>query len=160
MIDKRWNVNILLCGECDKDVVNIKNVFNKIYVDENNMAKFDIVTILNAIECDEEKFGLYYFIEQIDEKKMAFIGDTIHYKDDEDSVSDERFCTVRGVVSQADRMRINECEFPGIGNYEIRVYKYDNEEAIELEDDEEDSRMKYARDEKLVATYPFVVDKK
>ena len=58
MSDKRWNISTILCGECDKEITNIQNIFDILYIDDSNTASFNIVTFINAIRCDEQKIWL------------------------------------------------------------------------------------------------------
>lgn len=162
MVNKKWSINILLCGECDEDISNITNIFDKLYIDENNKASFDIVTIANAIGCDEKKFGLYYYIERLTNtvNQIAFAGSTLYYKDEDDEkeeVTENFVSTIEGAAFKTNRMRISSCEFPGLGKYEIKVYKYDNEDAEEIDEDRADE---FCADDHLVALYPFKVERK
>lgn len=166
MINKNWCVNVLLCRECDKNIENINNIFNKLYIDEENKASFDIVTIISAIGCDEEQFGLYYFIEQLTEtvNKVAYLGSTVHYrkKDAHNGVwkSEEDFASsVEGTTFKTHRMSIKSCEFPEVGEYELKVFKFDNDEAKIIGEDHEDEASQFYDDNHLITVYPFKVQK-
>jgi len=166
MINKKWCINVLLCGKCDKNIENINNIFNKLYVNEENKAHFDIVTILSGIGCDEKKFGLYYFIEQITKSgnKVAYLGSTIHYSDideqDETFEGDETYASsVEGAVFKTHKISIGSCEFPEVGEYELKVFKFDNDEAEIIASDHEEKANKFYNDEHLITVYPFKVQK-
>lgn len=164
MNNKKWSVNILLCEECDENITNIKNIFDILYVDykERLEASFDIVTIINAIKSDEKKFGLYYFIEKVkgQESQIAFLCHAIHKRTSEalkNSIGNNPKSTVEGVVFTTTRLKIRNCYFPGLGNYEIKVYKFDNDEAEEIENWDTEQCVKFAQEDHLVATYFFEV---
>lgn len=163
MVNKIWNINILLCGQCDDNVANINNIFDKLNVDDNNQADFDIVTIMNAIGSDEEKFRLYYFVEKINDGKnmIAYIGSSLHKRSKGNLKSRDKkdflAGSVEGTTFKTTVMRLRSCDFPGLGNYEIKVYKYDNDSVVELENDDIDVAKELAKDDHLVATYPFIV---
>lgn len=166
MINKKWCVNVLLCGKCDKSIENVNNIFNKLYINEENKAHFDIVTIISAVGCDEKQFGLYYFIEQITKtvNKVAYLGSTIHYREEnEDNDTMERGETyassVKGAVFKTHRMRIGSCEFPGVGEYELKVFKFDNDEMEIVDTEYEDEADKFYDDDHLITVYPFKVQK-
>ena len=154
---KRWNINAVMCREADEEICNICNIFNKLIVNEECVGAFTIVTFMNAIECDEEKFRLHYVMEKLDdEKKAAYLGSTLQQNCGE--CKEEGTATsVDGVTSVSSRLVFRKFLFPGEGDYEIKIYKYDNEEAMALEVDE---WIKKLDDEHLVSTYQFAVNKK
>lgn len=166
MKNKKWCINVLLCEKCDNNIENINNIFNKLYINKENKAHFDIVTIISGIGCDEKKFGLYYFIEQITKSvnKVAYLGNTIHYSDTDEqngaSESDETYASsVEGAVFKTHRMSIGLCEFPEAGDYELKVFKFDNDEAEIIDSDHEEKADKFYNDEHLVTIYPFKVQR-
>jgi hypothetical protein len=171
MISKKWNINVLLCKNCDRNVTNVASIFNELYVDDDLVGSFDIVTILNAIECDEKKFGLYYFIERLvgdgGENQIAFAGSVMHYrvtpKEDKETAAnkvEDLASTVNGAVFKTHRIKVKTCEFPGYGKYELKVFKYDDEKAKDVERDEEEEAERFYDLDYLTATYPFKVEKK
>lgn len=164
MINKRWNINAILCGKCDKDIVDLQNIFDVLYVDENNTASFNIVTFISALGCDEQKFGLYYYIEKLEEgnEKVAYVCRSMHERKEEESggkESDYRRSTVEGVTIKSTRFIIDEFCFPGEGNYELKVYKYDNDKVQSCETENDGSPMQFVKDDNLVTIYPFKVVK-
>lgn len=149
---KKWNINILLCEECDERMENIKNIFNSLYTKKDGNVHFDIVTIMNAINPDEERFGLYYFIEKVSKENsmISYVGglvcDRIGGRDGYDST-----CGM-------ERMSVDLDSFPGLGQYEIKVFKHDGNDAKEISGDEKEIKHYYNPD-KLISTYPFEIKK-
>ena len=165
MSDKRWNINTILCGECDKEITNIQNIFDILYIDESNTATFNIVTFINAMKCDEQKFGLYYYIEKLeqDSYQVAYLCNSRHQRVQNEEEGDRtKFVKTRldGVTIKSTRFRINDFCFPGEGNYELMVYKYDDEDVKAVNRENEDKSMNFANEEHLVAVYPFKVVRK
>ena len=167
MVNKKWNINVLLCEECDKNVRNIRNVIDIINIGESNMASFDIVTIVSAVGCDEKQFGLYYFLEKLDEEnsRMAFIGSSLHVKYEDGKSSnrengERQITSVEGQTFMTSRIRIDECQFPGEGHYELKVYKFDDDEAKEVESGDSAAAIEFMEDSHLATTYVFKVRNK
>lgn len=164
MSEKKWNINMLLCREVDENTVNIKEIFNKLYLDNKNRASFVIITLLNAISSDEKNFKLYYFLEKVEGNgsKITLLGSTQFTKMlNNNQVNKKNVKTyVKGLSNAITHMRIDECEFIGPGNYEIKIYKFDNEDEkkiADLDDASDEKLLAYANDEHLVSVYPFEV---
>lgn len=162
MSNKRWNINTILCGECDKDVVNVQNIFDVLYIDDSNIASFNIVTFINSIKCDEQRFGLYYYIEKLEKNscQVAYVCSSRHKREkNEENQEEKEFSetTVEGVTVKSTRFKIDDFCFPGEGNYELMVYKYDDEDAQPID---KNNSTKFTDEKKLVAVYPFKVMKK
>ncbi len=165
MSDKRWNISTILCGECDKEITNIQNIFDILYIDDSNTASFNIVTFINAIRCDEQKFGLYYYIEKLEKKscQMAYVCNSRHQRaQSEEEQAENEFPETRieGVTIKSTRFRISDFYFPGEGNYELMVYKYDDNDVQPVDRDNNGDSMRFAEEEHLVAVYPFKVLRK
>lgn len=162
MSEKRWNISTILCGECDKEITNIQNIFDILYIDDSNRASFDIVTFINAMGCDEQRFGLYYYIEKLDKDscQIVYVCNSRHQRAKNEVIQEKKEfpeTRIEGVTIKSTRFTIDDFYFLGEGNYELMVYKYDDEAAEPV--DKEDS-MKFAEDQHLVAVYPFKVLKK
>lgn len=165
MMNKRWNINTILCGECDKEIANIQNIFDILYVDESNTATFNIVTFINAMRCDEQKFGLYYYIEKLekDSCQVAYVCNSRHRRaQGEERQEKVEFPETRidGVTIRSTNFRINDFAFPGEGNYELMVYKYDDEDVKPVNRENSEESIGFAEEDHLVAVYPFKVVKK
>lgn len=162
MVNKKWNINVILCEECDKNIRNIRNIFDIINVDESNTASFDIVTIVSAIGCDEKQFGLYYFLEKLEKENsmLAFIGSSVHVKCEGGKGKgnvEGQITSVEGQTFMTSRIRVDECEFPGEGHYELKVYKFDDDEAKEVKSGDSETGSEFMKDSNLVTTYVFQV---
>lgn len=165
MINKRWNINAILCGECDKEIVNIQNIFDVLYIDENNTATFSIVTFINAMRCNEQKFGLYYYIEKLekDNYQIAYVCNSRHHREQNEEEQEEvelPETRIDSVTIKATRFKINDFLFPGEGNYELMVYKYDNDDVKPVNRADNEDSMRFTNEENLVAVYPFKVLRK
>lgn len=164
MSEKKWNINILLCREVDENTVNIKEIFNKLYLDNKNRASFVIITLLNSILSDEKNFKLYYFLEKVEGNgsKITLLGSTLFTKVLNNNQTNKKNVKsyVGGLSNAITHMSIDDCEFIGPGNYEIKIYKFDNEDEKnfgDLNDASNEEILEYANDEHLVSVYPFEV---
>lgn len=153
-----------MCEECDESISNIRNIFDTIYINpkERSEASFDIVTIANAIKSDEEKFGLYYFIEKVEGRKsqIAFLNHAIFKRSEEaakNSIGNIPKSTVEGAVFTTSRLQIRNCYLPGPGDYEIKVYKFDNDEVEDIKEFDTKQCVKFAQEDHLVVTAFFEV---
>lgn len=158
---KRWNINSFLCEAADKDVTNIKRIFDTLRIKKNGSASFTIVTLLNALKSDESIFRLYYFIEQLSGGSRAYLGNTCFKKDEDakrDSSGNKVLGSVEESVSVMLKAELEDIDFPESGQYELQVYKYDNEEAEDINNKTPEECESWAQKEHLVATYPFSVN--
>ncbi len=159
-MEKRWNINSFLCKQADDNITNIRNIFNKIEVKNNDTASFCIITLLNAFQSDEKNFRLYYFIEQMGEDKRAYVGNQSLTRDTEMKKDSNGECVMARIDSSVSVMlkaEIQNVYFPKTGQYELQVYKYDNEESVDIDNETPDEQSKWANENHLVATYPFNV---
>ena len=162
-MNKIWNINLLLCREVNRNVSKIEGVFDKLVLNEKEEANFTIVTLLNSIKSDEEKFGLYYFLEQVNEDKdnlLLYLCSSINVREKNAEKKDANFCSIEGFSHKNIVFEIENCSFPGEGIYEIKVYKYDNDDVVKVDDNVSTKDMvKYANDDHLVSVYSFEVEK-
>lgn len=159
---EKWNVNVVLCEQCDEDVENIQKIFNKITV-RNTTPPFYIVTFINGIgvgNCLE----LFYCIDKVDtaHPKRAYAGkvkfdrkkEAAHFSD-----GSEKKGTVENCCIDMFRSRVSELKFPGGGEYELKVYGFtDREEVNEIDNMDWKERRSKFTDDNLFATYPFKID--
>ena len=162
-MNKIWNINLLLCREVNRNVSKIEGVFDKLVLNEKEEANFTIVTLLNSIKSDEEKFGLYYFLEQVNEDKdnlLLYLCSSINVREKNDEKKDANLCSIEGFSHKNIVFEIENCSFPGEGIYEIKVYKYDTDDVVKVDDNISTKDMvKYANDDHLVSVYSFEVEK-
>lgn len=162
-MNKIWNINLLLCREVNRNVSKIEGVFDKLVLNEKEEANFTIVTLLNSIKSDEEKFGLYYFLEQVNEDKdnlLLYLCSSINVREKNAEKKDANLCSIEGFSHKNIVFEIENCSFPGEGIYEIKVYKYDNDDVVKVGDNVSTKDMvKYANDDHLVSVYSFEVEK-
>lgn len=162
-MNKIWNINLLLCREVNRNVSKIEGVFDKLVLNEKEEANFTIVTLLNSIKSDEEKFGLYYFLEQVNEDKdnlLLYLCSSINVREKNAEKKDANLCSIEGFSHKNIVFEIENCSFPGEGIYEIKVYKYDNDDVVKVDDNVSTKDMvKYANDDHLVSVYSFEVEK-
>lgn len=158
MENKIWNINLLLCQNTNQDITKIDNVFNKLVVNKDKpYGKFEIITILNSIRSTESKIALYYFMELLDEKHpkvMYLCKSMIKRKTHNDS---EMKTSMPGITQKNIRLEINKCLFPQAGNYEIKVYKYDDDEIIDDDELGTKEMVEMIDEEHLITVYPFLV---
>ena len=154
-MNKKWNINIMLCREADKEVSNIENIFDKLVIKRNRRADFTIVTIMSSICSDEEQFGL--FIEYLDKdngkNKLLYLCSSIYGRDEQRT----ELSSVEGASNGISQIKIRDCEFPHEGYYEIKVYKYDDNEFSENCNEQTKEMLKYAEESHLVSIYSFKV---
>lgn len=160
-MEKRWNINSFLCESADENVTNIKNIFDTLRVKKNGSTSFTIVTILNGFQCDESNFRLYYFIEQMGNDKMAYLGNSYFEREageKQNCNENKKMGRVEESVSMMIKAEVLHMDFPASGQYELQVYKYDNEEAEDIDGRDPEEQGKWSELEHLVATYPFGVN--
>lgn len=157
-MNKKWNINVMLCRKADEEVSNIENIFDKLVIKKNRGADFTIVTVTSSICADEERFGLFYFIEYFDKdnerNKFLYLCSSIYGKDEQRT----ELSSVEGASNGISQIRIRGCKFPNEGNYEIKVYKYDDDELSENYNKQAKEMLKYAEESHLVSVYSFKVE--
>ena len=162
-MNKIWNINLLLCREVNRNVSKIEGVFDKLVLNEKEEADFTIVTLLNSIKGDEEQFGLYYFLEKVNKDKnnlLLYLCSSINVREKDVEKKDANLCSIEGFSHKNIVFEIENCNFPGEGIYEIKVYKYDNDDVVKVDDNISTKDMaKYANEEHLVSVYSFEVEK-
>lgn len=164
-MNKIWNINAILCEKTDSEITDIKNIFDTLRLKKGNTAAFTIITFLNAIRSDEDKFGLYYFIERIPDEKeknalRTYLGNTIYVKDKDVGKNrlGEKICgSAEHSVSKMVSEKIEGIDFPSAGQYELQVFKYDGDSVVDLENKSVEECEEWVDEEKLVSTYPFKV---
>lgn len=157
---KRDNVNIILCEKIDSDLKNITNIFDVVKMDDNNNISFTAVVFINGIEWQVDEFVLYFFLVNVDENKMALLGASEFLNDKENkfrSNGSQEVSNHPNCGQSISHMQFEDIFVPEKGNYELQVYKYENEKAIDLSDEESTSGIEYAKDENLVCSYAFEV---
>lgn len=158
MKNKIWNINVLLCQNTNQEVTQIDNVFNKLVVNKDNpYGKFEIITIMNAIGSTEKKIALYYFMELLDVKhpKVMYLCKSMIKRAPS---SDSEFKTsLPGITQKNMKMKIDKCFFPQEGNYEVKVYKYDDNEIFDDNGLETKEIVDIIDEAHLVTVYPFLV---
>lgn len=159
---KRDKINSIICDSIDSSLKNINNIVDTIPLDENGNISFTTVAFINGIEWDVNKFDLHYFIENLDINKTAYLGG-IEFENDKKAKkrsngSSEKGSHVNSSQSIAD-MRFDDVNIPGEGAYELQVFKYENDEVVDLSVKRAEERIKYVNDEHLVAAYSFEVIK-
>lgn len=157
---KRDNINIILCDSIDSSLKNINNIMDVIPLNENNTISFTTVTFINGIEWNVNGFGLYYYIQNLDKNKTAYLG-CIEFETDEEQKKRSNGSSEKGSHENSSQliadMRFDSVNVPGAGAYEIQVFKYENDEMVDLSDKGIEECIKYANDEHLVASYAFEV---
>lgn len=124
------NINVILCANSDEKVTNIENIFNVLKRQANDRQTFDIVTVINAIGVDEssETFTLVYAFVKHDDKSLQInIADVASFEI-KNEFNDE--FSKYSNISQGQmysRTHIDNMYFPGIGEYELQVYKFEGE---------------------------------
>lgn len=159
---KRDNINIIICDSIDNSLKNISNIMDTIPIDENGKISFTTVAFINGVEWDVDRFDLHYFIENLDINKTAYLGG-IEFENDKEvkkrsNGSSEKGSHANSSQSIAD-MRFDDVNVPGEGAYELQVFKYENDEVVDLSGKKDEERIEYANDEHLVAAYSFEVVK-
>lgn len=157
---KRDNINVILCEKIDDSLKNITNISDVISMDENENISFTAVVFINGIEWEVEKFGLYYFLVNVDSNKIAFIGSSDFINDKEEkkrSNGSSEYSKHNNSAQAITDMRFEELYVPGKGNYELQIYKYENDEIVDLSNEDMSKCIQYAKDEKIVSSYAFEV---
>lgn len=160
-MNKRWNINVILCEKTDVDVVNIKNIFDTLHI-RDNKASFSMVTFINGIKIDEEVFGLYYFMEKLEDDRAlrTYLGSSLFKQTEENNEGidgEKLYNSVEDSSILMSSARFDDIEFKGPGSYELQVYKYDNDKAIDIDNKDSESCDEWANEENLVSIYPFRV---
>lgn len=71
---------------------------------------------------------------------------------------EEDISSLPGVSQKNSKMEIEDCSFPWEGSYEIKVYKYDEVDDLESDNDTSTRKMmRYMDKSHLVSIYPFKV---
>ena len=94
---------------------------------------------------------------------MAYVCNSRHQRaQSEEEQAENEFPETRieGVTIKSTRFRISDFYFPGEGNYELMVYKYDDNDVQPVDRDNNGDFMRFAEEEHLVAVYPFKVLRK
>lgn len=124
------NINVILCANSDEKVTNIENIFNVLKRQANDRQTFDIITVINAIGVDEssETFTLVYaFVKQDDKSSQINIADVASFEI-KNEFNDE--FSKYSNISQGQmysRIHIDNRYFPGAGQYELQIYKFEGE---------------------------------
>lgn len=162
---KNWNFNILLCRKADENITGIENIFNKLETNDDDRASFMMVMLMNAIGCDEDRFAIHFFVEKLEKKRkrIAYLCSSFYQKTDE---SEDSFsCDVPGTTDvdgtayDTTRFVFKNWYFPGAGDYIIKAYKYDNDDAVSIKGKSKKEILDYAKLDHLVSTYIFKVVK-
>lgn len=155
-MNKRWNINTFLCRKADLKVSNIEDIFDRLIIKKNGKADFTIVTVMSSICSDEERFGLFYFIEYLDNENMIlYLCNSIYEREKQNQ--ETLVSSMNGTSSKISRIWIEECEFPKAGSYEIKVYKYNDDELSQNYSESTEEMLQYADESHLVSIYPFKV---
>lgn len=157
---KRWNINSFLCEKVDDDITNIKNIFDTVTIKKDKRTNFYIVTLLNAFESDEKSFRLYYFLQFMEEGDIAYLGNHYLRKGAEvkkNKAGEPMKARIEKSVSTMLKAEIENVNFPKSGQYELQVYKYDNDDAEDIDDKSSEEQYNFANEDHLISTYPFNV---
>lgn len=158
---KRDNVVAVLCDDIDNSLTNITNIKDVVLMDATKTASFDVAVFVNGIEWNIERFGLYYFIENIKEKSMAYIGCTEFVNNGANkkgSNGKHRIGTRDNCSQTIAKVKVVDISFLGTGAHELQVYKYEENNMPDLAGKSNEECVKYAKDDKLVTTYAFEVE--
>lgn len=160
----RLNITMLLCQSADDAVKNIKNVFDTVKLSKNSTVTFDIVTSINFVYHEEESFILVYAIEKIkkdNENSMItiFTAKSIRMENLKENYQDsieEHIVTgtMRGTVQGSFVLHATEMNFPGIGEYELQIYKMSEEE---INNNNSIIGVELLDIDKLICTYGFKI---
>lgn len=158
---KRDNINIILCDDIDSSLKNISNIRDVFEIEENRTISFTVVTFINGIQWDANNFNLYYYIRNLDQDIIAFLG-CIEFVNDKESKKRSNGSLEKGSHENSSQsiadMKFDDVYVPNKGAYEIQVFKYENDEVIDLSDKEAKECIKYAREDHLVSVYSFEVE--
>lgn len=159
---QRDNINVILCDQVDDSLTNITNIIDVVTLNEESMATITAVIFINGIEWMVNKFTLYFFVEKLDPdgNKMAYIGNsefqTLEGVKKRSNGSDE-FGSRMNNSQSISEMKFENMYFPGPGAYELQIYKYENEEIVDLSNKSNEECIKYANSNNLVSAYAFEV---
>lgn len=152
MMSKDMNISLLLCEKSDEQARNIKNVFDTIsFAEGDNTISYEILTIVNQLNQEEQDFSLLYFIEYCDEgqdRPVLYLGRYVCKNNKQ-----ERNATHLYRIS---RFIVENCTFPKNGTYEVKAFMI--QEKIDVKEECTSEMMKYMDKDKLVATCPLIVE--
>lgn len=158
----RDNINIILCEKTDKSLTNIYNIIDVVPLQHDGTISFDIVVFVNGIEWDVNNFGLYFFVEALDRKKIKYLGSSEYQYNAEHKTNTHgnyQFGSKRNSSQSISEYIVKDLDVLGEGSYELQVYKYENEDMVDLSEMGVNECIEYAKDENLVAAYSFEVAK-
>ncbi len=156
----RDNINIILCERTDDTITNINNIFDTITTDKDGKVSFTTVVFINTIEEYYKKLGLYFYIEKVDAGKITYLG-SLEYASQEGkqfSNGETEYGSRPHSNQSISTFDVVDFNMLGAGSYEMQVYKYTDEEVVNLADKELEECIEFATDDKLVATYAFFVE--
>lgn len=151
MMNKDINISLLLCEKSDEQVRNVKNVFDTIsFAKGDNTISYEILTIINQLNQEEQDFSLLYFIEYCDgeqDRPVLYLGRYVcRINKQEQNTHSYR----------VSRFIVENCTFPKKGTYEVKAFM--TREKISVEEERTSEMMKYMDKDKLVATCPLIVE--
>ena len=156
MSNEKYNINIALCESFDENTKSASKFLNEIgLLDEDEIVKLDIVTIVNYIGNKGKNFKLDYFMVPISLKKNKegsfvlplFMTDfTIKKVENEKSYNKMERIVANNISSKPLNI-----SFLGEGLYEIQVYEYDKQDE-KLEKDPIKRYKDYKKNNKNVIT--------
>lgn len=160
----RDNINVILCEMADANISNISNIFDTITMKADNTISFTSVVFVNGIEWDFTRFTLHFYLEKVDEDLITYLGSVEFDNDrsnDENTVNTNKNNHLIGKYNHSSHtisdMRYDNLYVPGPGSYELHVYRYNEDENVDLTEMDLSVCIEYAKDEKIVAVYPFRV---
>lgn len=137
---KNINANMLLCKEYDKENGNISEIFNTIYINEEEEKTFDIALFLEGRNCPFKKLHIIYLIYRVEDFKnkkwddVKILAKTESERTPGKKRSDGkgRECTFEDSFASSINIRIPRIKFRKSGVYEIRAYGYIDKEKDEI----------------------------
>ena len=159
---EKLNINILLCEKCEDNLQSIYNIFDTIKLDAKKSASFTIVTQINGFEVTFNRLGLFYFIKKHNpdgKSSYKYLGRTLIEKSGETkkiSTGENRISSKENSIQEITQTYLNNVSFLDIGQYEIQVFFYKDDDIPQDKDNltlEEKRTLR--QEDHLVALYDF-----
>lgn len=127
------NINVILCANSDEKVTKIENIFNVLKRQTDDKLTFDIVTVINAFggNGSKEAFTLVYAFVKHENNNNSQINivdvESYEIKNEVDDITLKEFNTNMNRGQIYSRKHIDNMYFPGAGQYELQIYKFNDE---------------------------------
>lgn len=159
---EKLNINILLCEKCEDKLQSIYNIFDTIKLDAKKSASFTIVTQINGFEVTFNRLGLFYFIKKHNlngKNAYKYLGRTLIEKIEgakKISTGENQLSSKENSIQEITQTYLNNVSFLDIGQYEIQVFLYKDDDIPQDKDNltlEEKKALR--KDDHLVALCDF-----